>query len=359
MSKGPDETGRKLELEGLVGELTAQLKSLTSEHAALEEKSEFFRDCLNSANDVLIAYDEKGTIHGINNVGCDVIGYPEEQFKEVNLFEFMGIFWGVDKKDLTGVFEPGYNLDRAFTVKMKDGQADEIYLEIKLRPLSNNPEKAMLCGRDISKRVELEKELQRLATTDELTGLLNWRSFKDEYTAISRGDKGIESFSLLMIDMNNFKEINDYLGHLAGDYAMSYFANVLKDTVRKDDLIIKRNDTLISRYGGDEFVILLKETDENKAAEVAERIIDAMEGNKLYLRDLPSDLDVFERDIEKAIEYGVCNNDGTINLNFAIGVCNSKVGDGNHALAKADTAMQYAKLIGKREGRNAFHVVYH
>ncbi|MBW2999629.1 GGDEF domain-containing protein, partial [Candidatus Woesearchaeota archaeon] len=214
-----------------------------------------------------------------------------------------------------------------------------------------------LCGRDITRRVELEKELQRLATTDELTGLHNWRSFKDEYTAISRGDRDVKEFSLLMIDLNNFKEINDYLGHGVGDYAMSYFANVLSEAVRKNDLIFKRNDTMISRYGGDEFVILLKETDNNQAEEVADRIVDAMGSNKLYLKDLPSELEVFERDTDKAVEYGVCNKDGTINLNFAIGICYSKVGDGNHALAKADSAMQYAKVISKREGRNAVHVV--
>jgi len=81
---------------------------------------------------------------------------------------------------------------------------------------------------------------------------------------ISRAERTNRSLSLIMCDLNNFKQVNDRYGHLMGDYVLSQIATILKSCVRGSDCVV--------RYGGDEFLILLPETDEKGAETVRQRI---------------------------------------------------------------------------------------
>ncbi len=101
-----------------------------------------------------------------------------------------------------------------------------------------------------------EEELLALSLTDELTGLYNRRRFlvlTDQYLKLSARTK--KKLSLLFIDMDNLKWINDHHGHNEGDQALKDFANILKKTFRESDIV--------ARIGGDEFVVLLESKDEN------------------------------------------------------------------------------------------------
>ncbi len=109
------------------------------------------------------------------------------------------------------------------------------------------------------------KELQRLATTDPLTGLVNRRHFEEkisvEMSRIKRYDK---KACLLNLDMDNFKTVNDKFGHPAGDALLKGIAALLREQRRQTDVI--------ARMGGEEFALLLVETDEEKGRIVAEKI---------------------------------------------------------------------------------------
>jgi diguanylate cyclase (GGDEF)-like protein len=111
----------------------------------------------------------------------------------------------------------------------------------------------------------LRNELEVQALTDPLTGLLNRRAMEaqaEKALATCRGSK--LSVSVVILDLDGFKEINDSLGHLYGDAMLIQVANCLRLGVRKDDLL--------GRFGGDEFVVLLPGTGTREATEMAERL---------------------------------------------------------------------------------------
>jgi len=145
-------------------------------------------------------------------------------------------------------------------------------------------------ARDVTDRKALEQELQRLSHHDSLTGLFNRRRFEEELRrqlAYTRryGSGG----ALLVIDIDRFKQINDSLGHAAGDRALCQVAALLRDNLRGSDVIARDTDGLgpppcrepaleanpeavVARLGGDEFVVLLPEVDEEGARATAERL---------------------------------------------------------------------------------------
>ena len=111
----------------------------------------------------------------------------------------------------------------------------------------------------------LLEEMQRLAVTDPLTGLYNRRRLADALEReIDRARRYDRALSLVMVDLDNLKHINDTHGHQAGDQVLREVAKVISANARKSDLV--------TRYGGDEFLILLPEADAKAATRVAKRI---------------------------------------------------------------------------------------
>ncbi|MEZ4392454.1 MAG: GGDEF domain-containing protein [Polyangiales bacterium] len=109
------------------------------------------------------------------------------------------------------------------------------------------------------------EEIYRLVTTDGLTGLANRRAFEDalgrEYSRASRYGRPM---SVLMIDVDHFKRVNDLHGHLAGDTALRHIGAILRGSIRRDDLA--------GRVGGEEFAVLLPEIEHFDALHVAEKL---------------------------------------------------------------------------------------
>lgn len=128
----------------------------------------------------------------------------------------------------------------------------------------------MLSGLSAQIAIALEnsrlfEEAKKLSLTDPLTSLPNRRSFEIFLNAeIRRASRYRRTFSLLMIDYDNFKNYNDAYGHIAGDDILTTFSLLLKETIRDVDFL--------GRYGGDEFIAVLPETDRTFALEVAERM---------------------------------------------------------------------------------------
>ncbi|PAB58360.1 sensor domain-containing diguanylate cyclase [Anaeromicrobium sediminis] len=114
---------------------------------------------------------------------------------------------------------------------------------------------------------ELNKELEKEATIDVLTALLNRRAINRilEFEK-NKSYRSITTFTILIIDINSFKKINDSYGHLAGDEVLINFSRNLKSILRRQDVV--------SRWGGDEFLVLLPETNENQARVVVAKIND-------------------------------------------------------------------------------------
>jgi two-component system, cell cycle response regulator len=109
------------------------------------------------------------------------------------------------------------------------------------------------------------RRLESLATTDPLTRVLNRRALLDRLTAeVDRARRFNSALSLLLLDVDHFKQINDTAGHLAGDNVLRQLATLLEDAVRKVDIV--------ARYGGEEFVTILPETATDGGVVFAERL---------------------------------------------------------------------------------------
>jgi diguanylate cyclase (GGDEF)-like protein len=114
------------------------------------------------------------------------------------------------------------------------------------------------------KNAQLFQEIKRQAITDGLTEMFNHRYFQEQFRIVARKAKmGEDPLSILMIDIDNFKWINDYYGHTVGDQAIRFIAEKLRVNSRENDIV--------ARYGGDEFIWLLTDTDIDIAMKVANR----------------------------------------------------------------------------------------
>jgi two-component system CheB/CheR fusion protein len=122
---------------------------------------------------------------------------------------------------------------------------------------------------DITKVRESQQRIEYLATHDELTGLPNRALFNDRlHLALARAERSHESMGVVFIDLDNFKVVNDTLGHVTGDRLLKQAAMRLLDCVRSEDTV--------ARLGGDEFVVLLETTDRKEATRTAERLLSAL-----------------------------------------------------------------------------------
>ena len=119
--------------------------------------------------------------------------------------------------------------------------------------------------REIARRSELSKRLEELAITDGLTGLSNRRRFDDALLSEwRRAQRYGDHFALLLVDLDHFKEVNDRLGHQAGDEVLARVARVLRTEVRTEDIV--------ARYGGDEMVVIALGADALRARDLGERL---------------------------------------------------------------------------------------
>ncbi|MFF5085301.1 putative bifunctional diguanylate cyclase/phosphodiesterase [Actinoplanes sp. NPDC000266] len=169
--------------------------------------------------------------------------------------------------------------------------------------------------RDISKRRELERQLSRQAYTDSLTGMPNRARFRERLReAVAEG----QPVTVLLLDLDDFKLVNDNLGHSAGDELLGTIADRLRRHVRPDDLL--------ARLGGDEFAILLRDVPVEDVAALAERLLGA---------------------VREPVRLG--SRDVTCSLSIGIA---TEGADAEQLLGNADLAMYAAK----RAGRNGFAV---
>ena len=165
-----------------------------------------------------------------------------------------------------------------------------------------------------------EEAAQKLALTDPLTGAFNRRTFlelAEKEIARTRRAKG--SLSLVMLDLDHFKQINDRNGHLAGDEVLKGVVAVVLTCLRKEDFLV--------RYGGEEFCILLPSVAIDRAAVMAERIRAAVE------------------------QAGFTFNNRTLPVTVSVGV-STLSGDGNEGVDKLVNRADEALYTAKKAGRN-------
>lgn len=180
------------------------------------------------------------------------------------------------------------------------------------------PPASILMALYSSRLIRVQEQLHQMATTDPLTGLLNRRAFAHSYERESaRYDRSNRPISLLLIDLDYFKLINDRHGHAGGDEALKALAQHLKTTCRfgTDD---------IARWGGEEFAVLLADTGHTSAIRVGERL-------RRQIETLQISFDDKSIHLEASIGVVVCRKRETL----------------EQAVQRADLCLRQAKAQGR------------
>jgi len=200
-----------------------------------------------------------------------------------------------------------------------DGRVIDVLMSaIVERAPDGRAPRALCVLTDVTEQLRLQRELQRLAHLDSLTGVCNRGRFVEQLgIELQRSRRHARPFSLVLFDIDHFKQVNDSFGHAAGDAVLRRLADVVQGQLRSSDVL--------GRLGGEEFGLLLPETGLDAAIRVAERFREAIESLQIF------------------------QDDRRICVTVSVGVTTQMPDDtGDRILARADEAM----YEGKRGSRN-------
>jgi diguanylate cyclase (GGDEF)-like protein/PAS domain S-box-containing protein len=319
-----DERGQPTRFRGFMIDITAQKEA----ELGLRASEEQTRLIIESASQAYIAIDAEGRIIDWNAQAEATFGWSRKEALGEPLEECIipmaqraAHRAGIAHYLATG---EGRLVHKRIEVTALHRDGHEFLAELTIWPVrSGDDVRFSALVHDITLRKQLEMQLQHQAFHDSLTGLANRALFRDRVAhSLARQARSHGAVSVLFSDLDDFKTVNDSLGHDAGDQLLVAVAERLRAVMRPEDTT--------ARFGGDEFAILLEETDEDGTRRAAERILEA----------LRSPFEFHGRQVVMRASIGAAiTSDGST--------------EPDDLLRQADLAMYTAKTSGK--GRFAFY----
>ncbi|WP_117149256.1 sensor domain-containing diguanylate cyclase [Paraliobacillus zengyii] len=258
-------------LKDTINGVYAIIKDMTTEHRAKEnliESEEKFRLITENSYDLITLVNKCGKIIYASPSHTFVLGFPSQAFIGKSLLHLVHkADEPLVEKALAESIKDKFSFSIEFRVM--NSEKEWLWFELNGQPVfSQNGElKHMVAvGRDITVRKRYEDSLKRLAYRDFLTNLPNRRLFQDHlYKLLASYERNEKEFAVMILDLDDFKKINDEMGHDAGDEVIVEFGRRLQFSTREMDIV--------ARMGGDEFLILLTEIEADKnVVHVVERI---------------------------------------------------------------------------------------
>lgn len=317
-----DNNGTATQLSGVIHDITEQKKV----ELALREKQQTLQSLLDNAPIGIWFQNDKGRLLFVNHAFCTSTGISEEKFLSTDRYQELfdedtANAWIESDKQALHSEGPHISQER---MRFADDALHDLEI-LRSRVTDDNGNVIGLIGlsMDITEKKQAEVKLLHQAYFDELTGLGN-RNYLMEQLArsLAQAQRHEHYNALLFFDLDNFKIINDTLGHHTGDVLLKEIGNRLRDVVREEDTI--------ARLGGDEFVLIANALGEvqSEAAEqahsVAEKIRSAL-----------------------AVPYRLGEQEHHITLSVGISMFPADNNDVNDILKHADTAMYRAKEAGR------------
>ncbi|MDK2776440.1 MAG: diguanylate cyclase [Pseudomonadota bacterium] len=278
----------------------------------LREERSVWRVLFDNSRDGIVVINTKGEVVDANPAFARMLGYPLQEIYGLSVWDWDAEF---DRQHILGLLAEVEGEGTYFETRhrRKDGSVFDV--ELSNSSVIFTGEKLVFSiGRDVSERKENERLMRQLVSTDALTGLLNRRELSDRLSQeLERLRRSPGHLSLILFDIDFFKKINDRFGHAAGDQALIRVSRSAHNLIRSTDSL--------ARWGGEEFLLLLPDTDLTAALAVAEKI-------------------------RSAIERSAADSDTAVTASF--GVTQALPGDKSTSfIRRADQAMYEAKRAGR------------
>ncbi len=227
------------------------------------------RELLRNLPVMIQAVDRRGKIVEASDIWFETLGYPRQEVLGRPFQDILRAASNAEKPfALEDFFRPEAIRDRPAVLRTRDGRDLDILLSaIPAHTLTGRAAHSLIVAIDLSARNQAEQEIHKLAYYDTLTGLPNRALFNDRLRrAVAQAQREQTQVGLLFLDLDNFKAINDTLGHSVGDLLLQTVAQRLQSCIRDEDTV--------ARLGGDEFVVAISHlSNERSPAVLADRIL--------------------------------------------------------------------------------------
>jgi diguanylate cyclase (GGDEF)-like protein/PAS domain S-box-containing protein len=280
--------------------------------AATRRQTAHFRSLVTSSTDLVLVLGGDGCRYVSQSVTA-MVGRTEAEMLGHGFEAF------VHSNDHAAVREAStHGRPREIVFRLRNQSGEWRHLEAHVTDLRQDKSVhgVVLNARDVTERIELEEQLTHQAFHDNLTGLPNRALFRDRLDqALARAERSDRLLAVLLVDLDGFKQVNDSLGHDAGD-------QLLQEVGRRFRSVVRASDT-VARFGGDEFALLLEDVTEHEAVGLTQRLLDR----------LAAPVTIADRPVALGASVGVVLHSGS--------------GQSEELVRDADVAMYAAKDAGR------------
>jgi len=311
---------RTHELSSTNARLTHEIGERERISSALIESEERYRQLVEQSPDMVLVHRDQRVTY-INPAGLSLLG--AESLEQATGHGLMSLWApngsGLSSSDLEHALQHG-RLDRPLPLRLKRLDGNEVDVEVTVSRVMLDGEDFVQCvARDITERLRAEETIRRMAFYDMLTDLPNRQLFRDRLTnSVARALRNKTTLAVAFIDLDDFKAINDTLGHAIGD-------ELLKAVGARIDGLLREGDT-VARHSGDEFTVLAELKSPEDARLLATRLLDGLR---------PA--------------FSVQGHDLHVTGSLGIALYPRDGADSSELLKNADTAMYHAKDLGQSQ----------
>lgn len=314
---------RDLTDEPEIGGVVLTARDITDRHAAearLARSEARFRALVQNSSDVVAVIDEQAFFTYVSPAVTPMLGFAADELVGTNVMHLLPADEVTRAMKLVDSITQRPFEQLSLEMRLRDRAGSWRNVDITISDMRSDTavQGIVLNGRDVTVRRALEQDLEHKTLHDELTGLGNRAMFNSRLSrALGRTEPRLDQVAVLFVDIDDFKEVNDSLGHDAGDRLLIAVADRLRACLRVSDTA--------ARLGGDDFAVLLEDTyGESEIVAVADRILDAV-----------------------AQPFSIEGRQLSVTASIGVAIDPSRSSTGEVLLRSADVAMYLAKERGK------------